>query len=227
MKIYNFSDRLFWMQAREGKITGSRLGGVVTLRGTNKKIGYYELIAERLGVPADGENPMDRGTRLEKDAIARFEEETGKKVDGSLIMWARAENEAIAISPDGVIVAESKKYAETEACEVKCLSSARHIEAFLEQKVPDEYYFQCLQYFIVNDRLKKLNFICFDPRFAMFKDPNDKSAKLDYFVIELTRADFMEEEKKGEPPVDQIKKYREYQEKMLIEVDQIVARLSF
>jgi hypothetical protein len=114
-----------------------------------------------------------------------------------------------------------------EAIEVKCLSSARHIEAFLTQKVPDEYYFQCMQYFIVNDKLRKLHFVCFDPRFAMFKDPNDKSAHLDYFVIELTRASFLEEERKGEPKVDEIKKYLDYQRTMIKEVDDIVNRLSF
>jgi hypothetical protein len=227
MNILTFSDRLFWMAAREGKITGSRLDKVVTLRGTGKKIGFYEVIAERLGVPADGENPMERGTRLEKDALARFEQETGKKVDGGLILWEREDNPAIAISPDGVVLAKAKKDENTEACEAKCLSSARHIEAFLTQKVPDEYYFQCMQYFIVNDKLKKLNFICFDPRFAMFKNPKDPSAKLDYFVIELTRQSFIEEEKKGEPPVDQIKKYLDYQTKMLVEVDEIVTKLSF
>jgi hypothetical protein len=170
---------------------------------------------------------MERGTRLEKEALARFEQETGKKVDGGLILWEREENPAIAVSPDGVVIAKAKKDENTEACEAKCLSSARHIEAFLTQKVPDEYYFQCMQYFIVNDKLAKLNFICFDPRFAMFKDPRDPSAKLDYFVIELTRSSFLEEEKKGEPPVDQIKKYLDYQTKMLAEVDAIVTKLSF
>jgi hypothetical protein len=227
VNILTFSDRLFWLAAREGKITGSRLDKVVTLRGNGKKIGYYEVIAERLGVPADGENPMERGARLEKDALTRFEEETGKKVDGSLIIWEREDNPAIAVSPDGVVMAKAKKDENTEACEAKCLSSARHIEAFLTQKVPDEYYFQCMQYFIVNDKLKKLNFICFDPRFAMFKDPKDPSGKLDFFVIELTRESFLEEEKKGEPKVDQIKKYLDYQTKMLVEIDEIVTKLSF
>ena len=61
----------------------------------------------------------------------------------------------------------------------------------------------------------------------MFKDPNDKSAHLDYFVIELTRASFLEEERKGEPKVDEIKKYLDYQRTIIKEVDDIVNRLSF
>ena len=55
------------MAAREGKITGSRLKDIIVKRGTGKKIGFYSLIAEKLGIPAEeGETPMERGSRLEK-----------------------------------------------------------------------------------------------------------------------------------------------------------------
>lgn len=210
MKVFTFSDKFEWFAAREGKITGSRLKDIVVKRGNGKKIGYYELIAERLGVPADDENPMERGTRLEKDAIERFKEETGKEVDASLILWARDDNESIAISPDGIV-------SEAEAVEVKCLSSARHIEAFLTQKVPDEYEMQVIQYFIVNDKLERLNFVCYDPRFAMFVSPDSRKVTLDYFVIEVKRADLQE----------QVDEYLEYQRKTLQEVDEIVNKLTF
>jgi putative phage-type endonuclease len=210
MKVFTFKDKFEWFAAREGKITGSRLKDIVVKRGNGKKIGYYELIAERLGVPADDENPMERGTRLEKDAIERFKEETEKEVDTRLILWARDDNESIAISPDGIV-------SEAEAVEVKCLSSARHIEAFLTQKVPDEYEMQVIQYFIVNDKLETLNFVCYDPRFAMFVSPDSRKVTLDYFVIEVKRADVQE----------QIDEYLEYQRKTLQEVDEIVNRLTF
>lgn len=226
MNIYKFNDRLWWLAAREGKITGSKLNGIVTLRGNEKKIGYYELIAERLGLPPDNdENPMVRGSRLERDAIQRFKEETGKEVDDSLLMWSRDENEAVSISPDGVVIDE--KSADSEAVEVKCLSSAKHIKAYLTQEIPDEYWFQAMQYFIVNDDLKLLHFVLYDPRFVMFVDPKEKKAKLDFFVIPVTRETFLVEEKKGEPKVDQIQKYRKYQEDMLADIDKIVTRLSF
>ena len=42
--------------------------------------GYYELIANASHSP-DGENVMDRGKRLEDEAIERFAKETGKKVN--------------------------------------------------------------------------------------------------------------------------------------------------
>jgi hypothetical protein len=46
---------------------------------------------------------------------------------------------------------------------VKCLSSARHIEAWLTQEIPEEYEYQVTQYFIVNDKLKTLYFVFYDP----------------------------------------------------------------
>lgn len=167
-----FSNREDWLLARKGKITGSRLKDLIVKRGTGEKKGFYELIAERIAVDKGEENPMERGQRLESEAIDRFIKETGKIVDTSLLMWFREDNESIAISPDGVI-------GETEAVEVKCLSSASHIEAFLTNKIPSDYEYQAIQYFIVNDKLEKLHFIFYDPRVPC----------KDYFVIEINRKD--------------------------------------
>ncbi len=200
MKVTNFTDKDEWLLARRCKITGSRLKNIVVKRGTGKKIGFYELVAERLGLPADEENPMDRGTRLEDEAIQRFTKETKKEVDPSLIMWSREDNPNIAISPDGVI-------SDTEAVEVKCLGSARHIEAFLTQKIPSDYEEQVLQYFIVNDKLEKLYFVFYDPRLE---------AK-DFFYIEVNRKD----------KEDEIKFLLDYQREVLEEVNQIVINLTF
>lgn len=204
MKTQQFDNREDWLNARRGKITGSRLKDLIVKRGTGKKIGFYELIAERLGIPADGENPMDRGTRLEEEAIAQFVKETGKKVNTDLVIWSKDDNEAIAISPDGYI--EKKKKIE-EAVEVKCLSSARHIEALLTGEIPTEYQEQKIQYFVVNDDLKTLYFIFYDPR--LLAKP--------YFVIEIKREDVE----------DEIKFHLDYQRLILDEVDEIVNRLTF
>lgn len=199
-KTLKFENREEWLEARRGKITGTRLGSIVVKRGTGKKIGYYELIAERLADPADEENPMERGQRLEGEAIDRFEKETKKKVNRDLVILSRDDNDNISISPDGTI-------GETEAVEVKCLASARHLEALLTDKVPSEHEFQTLQYFIVNDKLKKLNVIFYDPR-IMVKD---------YFVLEIKREDVKAD----------IEKYLEYQIITLAEVEKIVNDLSF
>lgn len=200
MKTLSFDDRDAWLFARRGKITGSRLKDIVVKRGTGRKIGFYELIAERLGVPADDENPMDRGTRLEEEAIARFKTETGKKVDTSLVIWTRDDNESIAVSPDGFI---GKK----EAVEAKCLSSARHIEAWITKELPEEYKMQAIQYFIVNDKLTTLHVVFYDPRILV----------KDYFVLEVKRADIKE----------QIDEYLAYETTVINEVNEIVNQLTF
>ncbi len=179
MLIQKFEDQVEWLTARMGKITGTRLKDLVVKRGTGKKIGFYELIAERIGLPADGENPMDRGHRLEDEAVERYEEMTGKKVDKAMVIWSREDNPDIAVSPDGMIEGTE----EAEALEIKCLSSARHIEAYLTKQIPDEYHYQKLQYFIVNDKLQKLTFAFYDPRLKV----------ADFFLIEVNRADVLKE----------------------------------
>lgn len=209
---FNEGEREEWLYSRRGKITGSKLKDIYSKRDpNNRKIGFYELIAERLGLPPDDdETSMERGSRLESDAIDRFVAETGTEVDKSLILWTRDDNESIALSPDGVI-------SETEAVEAKCLSSARHIEAYLTKKIPDEYEMQAIQYFIVNDQLETLHFVFFDPRFAMFMDPETNKAKLDYFTIEVKRPEV-------QPKVEE---YLTYERKLLADVNEIVNQLTF
>ncbi len=202
MKIKKFEDQFAWMQARRTKITGSRLKEIVVLRGDGKKKGFYELIAERIAIPRkDGEKPMERGHELEAEAIALCEEELGKTFNKDLVIWERDDNESIAISPDA--------YSEdlTEAVEVKCLNSADHIKAYLENEYPKDYSFQVLQYFIVNTELKTLHFVMYDPSLTVKQ----------YIRFEIKREDIQED----------IDKYLEYQRKTLEEVSEIVRELSF
>lgn len=201
MKTTKYEDRDAWLAARVGKITGTRLKDItIAVRGDGKKIGFYELIAERLALPSDGENPMDRGSRLEEEAIAEFTSSTGLTVDTSLYIWTRDDNDNIAISPDGVIDKEN-------AVEVKCLSSARHIEALLTNKIPKDYEYQVLQYFIVNDDLQKLYFCFYEPRLATKQ----------FFFIEVAREEVEE----------QVTLYLDHERHVLADVEKIVLDLSF
>lgn len=199
MKISTYQSKEDWLNGRLGKITGSRVKDIIVKRGTGKKKGYYELIAERIATRPDGENPLERGNRLEPEAITRFEAETEQDVDRSLVIWSRDEDDSIAISPDGFMGL-------TEAIEVKCLSSASHIEAYLTQEVPSEYKDQIIQYFVVNDLLEKVHVVFYDPR-ILFKD---------YFVIEVTRENVQ----------DEVVEYLEYQRNVLKEVEEIVLKLT-
>lgn len=174
MEVERFDDEQEWLDARKGCITGTRAGGLIGKRGGKLK-GYYELIAERVAIPPTEENVMDRGKRLEEEALELFAARTGKKVSNDLIIWRREDDSRIAISPDGVMEPD-------EAAEVKCLSSASHIEAWIEKAIPDEYRAQAIQYFVVNDNLARLFFIFYDPRMPV-----------DLFWVVLERKEVEEE----------------------------------
>ena len=152
-KIEQGSD--YWHQIRKGKITGTVLKGIM---GTPKarQEAIYEMIAQRLTVGiGDDENPMDRGTRLEDEAIAAFELESGKTVEKTGFC-EDDEDSSIANSPDGLI-------GQTEAIEVKCPGGKNHVKVWLTNEVPDEYEWQVVQYFIVNEKLEKLYFVSYNP----------------------------------------------------------------
>ena len=108
----------------------------------------YEIIAERLtvGVEMDYENPMDRGTRLEPEAIKAFEFETGKSVEITGFCQ-NDENDHIAYSPDGIISDE-------EDVEIKCMGGKNHVKMWLKNEVPSDYRWQNVQAFIVNHKKK-------------------------------------------------------------------------
>ena len=186
MKIISFKDEESWLESRRGRITGTRLGNLFSKRDKKPLKGYYELIAERVAIPATDEAVMDRGIRLEEEAIIKFAEQTGKKITNELVLWHRDDDENIAISPDGVI-------SNTEAVEVKCLNSASHIEAWLTKEVPSEYEFQVLQYFIVNEQLKTLYFVFYDPRmpkslFSLEVKRESVQEKVDEYLVLERRA---------------------------------------
>lgn len=193
-----------WLELRKGKITGSKLNDIIVKRGTGKKIGFYQLLADRLSVDENtDEDERERGHRLEDEAIALFSDLTGKKVE-QVGMCASDDNEDIMLSPDGLIK-KGKKY--TEAVEIKCLSTARHLMAYFEQKIPNEYEPQAMQYFIVNENLEKLYFTFYDPRVQ----------SKPIFWIELDRADYEEK----------IAEYKAYQEETLAEIETLLEQIAF
>lgn len=199
MIIQKFNTEQEWLDARRGKITGTRLGSLLSKRDKKPLKDYYKLIAERVAVPWDGENHMDRGKRIEVEAIERFEKETKKEVCKDLVMWCRDDNEYIAVSPDGYI-------GKTEAVECKCLSSANHIKAYLTKLIPDEYEEQVLQYFIVNDSLKTLYFLFYDPRMPK-----------DFFYLTFTRDGLKEK----------VAEYLEMEKNVLLDIAKIEGELTF
>lgn len=191
-----------WHEFRKGKISGTMLSELYSKRGT-RKIGFYELIAEHLALDPDDENRMDRGLRLEEEAIEQFTNVTGKVVE-RVGVCVHDKYPEIINSPDGLIKIGNKY---NEAVEIKCLSPARHLQAIIENKVPNDYEAQMLQYFIVNPDLQTLHFVFYDPRIAT----------IPLHIIEVTR------ESLGDLPA----KYLQFQLDQLAEVKEIIERLAF
>lgn len=204
MKILKFETQDEWLDGRRGKITGTKAGKLFSKRDKKPLKGYYELIAERVAIPASGENVMDRGHRLEIDGVVRFEKETGKSTNKDLVIMCRDENDSIAYSPDAFI--EGKKGIITEDVEVKCLNSASHIEAWLTKKVPSEYEDQIIQGFVVNDKLETRYMVFYDPRMP-----------IDFFYLTITRKEVEE----------QVGNFLEMERKVLLEISEIEKELTF
>lgn len=146
-----------WFFARKGRITGTTLKGLMSTQKVAREDAEYELIAERLSISTedDEENDRDRGIRLEPEAIAAFEFETGKSVE-ACGFCAHDDEQFIAQSPDGLV-------GDTEAVEVKCLVGKYHVRAWLTNEIPDKHYWQAVQYFVVNPKLELLHFVCYNP----------------------------------------------------------------
>jgi len=191
-----------WHQLRKTHITGTVLKGLMgTPRARQEAM--YEAIANRLTVGIEDdeyENAMDRGTRLEPDAIAYFEFETGKTIEQVGICKSE-EIEGVAQSPDGYI----KDTNDTEAIEVKSMGGKNHVKLWLTNEVPDEYKWQVIQYFVVNDKLEKLYFVGFNPDIPVHP----------LHIIEVGR----------EENEDNIKKAVESQKIFIQEVDAILSTI--
>ncbi len=145
-----------WHQIRKGKITGTMLKQIM---GTPKarSEATYEFIAELLtvGIP-DDENPMERGKRLEPEALAAFTYQTGLAVE-TVGFCEHDDDPSIANSPDALVVGKNA------AVEVKCLNGAKHVKMWFTESVPDDYKWQVVQYFVVNDQLETLYFVGYHP----------------------------------------------------------------
>lgn len=161
-----------WMSFREGKRTGTTVGKIFAksritgaMYDTDKPLlMFYQKVAERLAEGTgddDGlESSRERGKDLEEEAISEAEQKLGLKLKRGNV-WQDDNDEYHIESPDAYT--KDLKI----AVEVKCLSSARHIQAIVENRPPQEYIAEYLNYFLVNDKLETLYVFLYDPRFIV------------------------------------------------------------
>lgn len=144
-----------WHDLRKGRITGTRLKEVMG-RTSSKLI--YEMIAEQYEDKESYQtSEMSDGVLKEPWAIDKYEEETGQKVT-SIGFVTLGDN--LGLSPDGLV---GKK----KAVEVKCPGLAKHIEYIINDRLPAEYKWQVVHYFIVLEELEEVDFITYHPKFPL------------------------------------------------------------
>lgn len=169
-----------WQETRRGMITSTKAKGIRPLtRGADRTpVGFWKLLAEKVSVEPDGENVMDRGLRLEDDAVARTVKEFGLKNVCRGKVWVSDIDDDIGISPDAHQDTDKPDF----AIEVKCFNSENHLKYVVKDKlarqeknysafdnIPKDNQDQVLQYFVVNPDLQKLYFTLYDDRIAIDK----------------------------------------------------------
>lgn len=196
LKISQQESRETWLEARIGKITGTKAGKIRPLsRGADRTpVGFWELLAEKLAIAPDGEPVMDRGVRLENQALELTAQKYELELDFDPGFWLSDFSDEIASSPDAAEPGDKPTY----AAEAKCLSSANHLKYVIKDKwaqkkpdynsfeqIPREYHDQVLQYFVVNEHLKTLYFTLYDDRVAV--------EELAHHVIKVERKNIKEQ----------------------------------
>lgn len=206
MKIIDVEQNTeLWFEHRKGKITGSKLDKIVVKRGNGHKIGFYQLIADRVFDEAPNEeDDRERGHSLEQEAADRFELETGKPLMKVGLLVSDL-NPNIAVSTDRLVKANPI----TEHVEIKCPSDAHQVEAVYENKVPGDYYPQVIQNFIVNDDCQKVHLVFYSDRTNI--------PKFQYHCVTVNRDDVAKD----------IDFYRDYQLNILKEVKELLEKYTF
>lgn len=140
---------------------------------SNEDFEFRMLAYELSDGTAPEEDARDRGHRLEPEARELFALQTGKKVDviGGL---SREDEPRICMSPDGIIFNGDVI---DESTEIKCLAGWKHVKVWQKNEILADHREQCVDYFVVNDDLKKLYYISYCPEIK--KHP--------LHVIEITR----------------------------------------
>jgi hypothetical protein len=139
----------------------------------------YEKIAPLQDVYQSG--TMERGHMIEAVVKELYNEEVT-----NVGFIKRTDNEYLGISPDGIIIDKVGETKDGEiiirkAVEVKGPLGKNFVKYWIEDKIPSEYFWQVVHYFVVIDTLESLDFIIHNP------EPHD--ARVRTKTITVTRAE--------------------------------------
>lgn len=145
-----------WLHKKKGVVSGTQAKGIM---GTAKarQDAIYDIIGESLKVGVDDnyESPIDRGNRLEPEAAAAYEMETGNKTT-KIGFCEHDDNARMGNSPDRLV-------GDDGAIEIKCPEHKNYVKYWLTNEIPDDYIWQVVQYFVVNEKLQWLDFVSYNP----------------------------------------------------------------
>lgn len=221
IKVSQENDRESWLDFRRGKITGTKYKGLKPLsRGADRTPqGFWELLAEKVSIQADGENVMDRGLRLQEEAIQLTAKKLKLKITTDAGMWVSDLSDDIAVSPDACEDCDKPSY----AIEAKCLNTANHLKYTIQDirakekenyvafnQLPADSKDQIVQYFVVNDDLKTLYFTLYDDRIG------SQFYKYAHHIITIERSEI-----EGD-----IELAKDVQLKTLIEINEMIKEME-
>lgn len=147
-----------WKMERLEKISGTRLASAIGSPAKQETL-LDELIAERITgepLPQYVSGAMVRGSEAEEFAVEEYEKRTGNKIE-RVGMCVSDKYEWLTNSPDGLVGKDG-------AIEVKCPNTVKAVRYQRGNEIPKDYFDQCMSYFLVNEKLKWLDFIVYDPR---------------------------------------------------------------
>ena len=151
-----------WKAARLGRVTASRVADMTaktkTGWGASRANYLAELVAERLtGAPAERYTnaAMEWGSENEAAARSVYEMMTDATVEQVGAVLHPSIDMALA-SPDGLVGTDG-------LVEIKCPSTATHIDTLLTQTIPDKYIKQ-MQFQMACTGRAWCDFVSFDPR---------------------------------------------------------------
>lgn len=149
-----------WFADRCGKVTASRIKdiGAKPVKGKKYNALTLTILSERI-TDVQEETPtskaMQWGIDQEENAIAAYENETGNFVKGTGLI----DHPVIKLSgasPDGLVNLDGQ-------IEVKCPSTATHLNTLLTKEIPVEYIPQ-ITWQLACTRREWCDFVSYDPR---------------------------------------------------------------
>lgn len=184
-----------WIHERCGRITASRVADVVAkLKNGKPGASRHTYMMEKLTEVLTGQlaehfvtNAMQWG--IETEGMARTNYELANGVDVQRVgMVVHGKIERSSCSPDGLIGQDG-------ALEIKCPTTATHLEYLIDGVMPEEYIPQCMWTLACTGR-SYVDFVSYDPRlpqdFSLFVKRLPRDEKL-IAAMEFEVVQFIEE----------------------------------